>query len=243
VIVHNPAAARLVSRHNPDARIFEIPHFFVPPPLPEPVDTLRFRDGLGIKPRTLLAGVFGHLRESKRLTVILRAMERVWRAGANVRLLVQGEFASSDLQRALAPQLAADSRILRVGYLEPAEFWQWAAAADVCINLRYPTAAETSGIAIGMMGIGKPVIFTSGDEMARIPENACLRVDRGPAEEEMLAQYLIWLSTDREAAAHLGSRAAAHIRDHHALFRVAAQYWQALESTASAAFYKTRPET
>src|SRR5262249_4068517 len=152
------------------ARVFEIAHFFVAPQLPEAVDTLRFREQLGIRPRMLLAGVFGHLRESKRLPVILRAMERVWQAGGNARLLVQGAFASSDLERALAPRLANDERILRVGFLEEGEFWKWATAADVCINLRFPTAAETSGIAVSMMGIGKPVVFTAGDEIARIPE-------------------------------------------------------------------------
>ena len=34
------------------------------------------------------------------------------------------------------------------------------------------------------MGIGKAVVFTEGEEIARIPENACLRVDAGEAEIE-----------------------------------------------------------
>src|SRR5262249_19040917 len=103
IVVHNPAAARIVLEHNPAARVGEIPHFFVPPPLPEPVDTLRLRASFGVSPGTLLVGVFGHLRESKRLPVILRAMEHV-----DAKLVVQGAFASSDLERSLGPRLAAD---------------------------------------------------------------------------------------------------------------------------------------
>ncbi len=228
IIVHNPAAAGAVVAHHRQAQVSEIPHFFVAPPLPDAADTLRLRADLGIAPRTLLAGVFGHLRESKRLTVILRAMERVWRAGADVKLLVQGAFASSDLERSLGPRLAGDPRIVRIGYLETAGFWKYAAASDVCLNLRFPTAGETSGIAIAMMGIGKPVIFTAGDEIARIPENACLRIERGPAEEETLADYMLWLAANPEAAAAIGRNAAAHIVEKHALESVAAQYWQAL---------------
>ena len=230
IVVHNPAAARLVLEHNRQARVVEIPHFFAPPPVPDPTDTLRFRTQLGIGPRTLVVGVFGHLRESKRLPVIVRAMERIWQAGAEAKLLVQGAFASSDLERALAGRLENDPRILRTGFLDEARFWQWAAAADVCVNLRFPGAAETSGIAIGMMGIGKTVVFTAGEEIARIPENACLRVDRGPAEEEMLADYLRWLACEREAAAEIGRRAAAHIAREHSLEKVAAQYWELLVS-------------
>jgi glycosyltransferase involved in cell wall biosynthesis len=173
-------------------------------------------------------GVFGHLRESKRLPAILRAMQRVWASGADARLLVQGSFASSDLERVLSPEIERDPRILRAGFLERADFWKWGSAADVCVNLRFPTAAETSGIAVAMMGIGKAAVFTSGEEIARIPEDACLRVDRGPAEEEMLTDSLRWLAADREAAIEIGRRAAAYIQQDHALELVAARYWEIL---------------
>lgn len=231
VIVHNPSAAAIVRQHAPDARIIEIPHFFVPPPRPPSlVDTLRFRDRLGLRPRTLLAGVFGHQRESKRLPVVLRAMERAWEGGADARLLIAGAFASSDLERSVAGFLS-DPRIIRVGYLDEPDFWRYAAAVDLCINLRYPTAAETSGIAIRLMGIGKPVAFSNGEEIARIPESACLRIDTGPAEEELLASYLTWFANDRESAEEMGRRAAAHIAAHHSLEAAAARYGDVIESS------------
>ncbi len=110
IIVHNPAAARAVKRHAPRARVVEIPHLFEAPALPDTVEILRFRAEMGLGPRTLLVGVFGHLRESKRLPVVLRAMERAWKKGADARLLVAGAFASSDLERALTP-LFTDPRI------------------------------------------------------------------------------------------------------------------------------------
>ena len=231
IIVHNPAAARVVAAYDPGAHIVEIPHLFLPPALPAQIDTLRFRSQLGLGPRTLLAGVFGHLRESKRLNAILRTMDRLWKSDVDVKLLVQGVFASSDLERAIAPLLENNPRILRVGHLSEADFWRWATATDVCINLRFPAAAETSGIAIRMMGVGKTVIFSAGEEVSRIPENACLRVDRGPGEEAMLADYLRWLAADRKAADEIGRRAAAHIAREHAIEKVAAQYWSAINKS------------
>lgn len=224
IIVHNPAAAAIVLRHAPDAHIVEIPHLFVAPRRPSPIDTLRFRQELGLGPRTLLLGVFGHQRESKRLPVVLRALART---GADARLLIAGRFASSDLKRSL--QLT-DPRILRAGYLSEPDFWRYAAAVDLCVNLRYPTAAETSGIAIRLMGIGKPVAFSDGAEIARIPQNACLRIETGPSEEELLADYITWLAADREAAEEIGRNAAAHIAAHHAPETVAARYWEVLNT-------------
>jgi glycosyltransferase involved in cell wall biosynthesis len=231
IVVHNPAAAAIVRRHAPDARIVEIPHLFLMPRAPEAVDTLRYRKELGLGPRTMLLGLFGHQRESKRIAVVLRALERVWQSGADVRLLIAGSFASSDLERSLAGQLS-DPRILRVGYLPERDFWRYAAAVDLCINLRYPTAAETSGIAIRLMGIGKPVVFSDGPEIARIPENACLRVETDPAEEELLANYIAWLARDRESAEEIGRRAAEYIAAHHAVESVAASYWEVLRSSS-----------
>jgi glycosyltransferase involved in cell wall biosynthesis len=228
IIVHNPAAAALVREHvrehAPQAQIFEIPHFFQRPALPSAEETLGFRESLGLRPETLLIGTLGHQRETKRLAVLLRAFAR---ANVDARLLVSGEFASSAFENAVAPLLKHPA-IIRTGYLPEHDFWRYAAAADVCINLRYPSAAETSGIAIRMMGIGKPVVFTASEALARIPSNACLRLDAGPDEERMLAGYIDWLAENHEARGEIGRRAAAHIAQFHDPEKVAREYWRVL---------------
>ena len=221
IIVHNPAAAAAVRKHAPDAHVVEIPHLFEPPVLPSPEETLRFRESLGISRSTLLMGTFGHQRETKRLAVLLRAFQK---APTGARLLVSGEFVSRTFENAVAPLLLHPG-ILRTGYLPESEMWRYAAATDVCVNLRYPSGAETSGIAVRMMGIGKPVIFTAGEALSRIPANACLQVEVGPEEEKMLAGYLAWLAENREAGIEIGRRAAAHIAQCHAPEKVACDYW------------------
>jgi glycosyltransferase involved in cell wall biosynthesis len=180
VIVHNPAAARIVREHAPQTPVIEIPHLFAPPAPVSPGGAARAR------PRHFVFAIFGYLRESKRVMTVLRAFERVRAKSPSTGLSLAGEFFSSDLARAVEPWLK-EPGIYRQGHMSDAEFWRAAAACDVCINLRYPTAGETSGITIRLMGIGKPVIVSSGEETSRYPEAACLRVDAGPAEEEMLS--------------------------------------------------------
>ena len=111
-------------------------------------------------------GVFGYLRESKRLFSVLDAFGSCaaparpagcwWPA-------ISSRATSSALRRPCSPPPESCG----IPYLPEAEFWTAAAAVDACINLRYPAAGETSGIAVRLMGIGKPVLLTDANENAR----------------------------------------------------------------------------
>jgi glycosyltransferase involved in cell wall biosynthesis len=228
VIVHNPAAASVVTAHCSKARVFEIPHIAEPPPQLEGWEIERLRHRFGVPAGGFLFGVFGHLRESKRLAAVLRAFHRVRQLYPPARLLVAGDFVSRDLPGAIEPLLHSDG-VLRVPYLDDREFWLHAAAVDACINLRYPAAGETSGIAIRLMSLGKAVLVSAGEESARYPEAGCLRVDTGPAEQEMLEAYMLWLCETHAAPSRIGSLAAAHIAKHHASAYVARRYVEALQ--------------
>jgi glycosyltransferase involved in cell wall biosynthesis len=227
VIVHNPAAAHRVREHAPEAKISKIPHLYAPPALPPPSAALRWRERHGIAPGTCLFGVFGHLRESKRLASVLGAFERVRESGCDVALLIAGDFVSRDLEQAVAPALSRPG-VLRRPHVPEAEFWLMAMAVDACVNLRYPAAGETSGIAIRLMGLGKPVIVSAGEESERFPEPACLKVDCGVAEQAMLAEYMKLLATAPGTGWEIGLRAAAHIAANHGVQTVAQRYFEVL---------------
>ncbi len=227
VVVHNPAAARIVREHAPGTRVQEIPHLFADPPLGSEAEAIRYRQQLRIGPDAFLFGVFGYLRESKRLVSILQAFARLHAECPRTALLIAGEFVSTDLARAVEPLLSAPG-IYRLPHLSERDFWTAAQAVDACINLRYPAAGETSGIAIRLMGIGKPVLLTNDEECARIPEDACLRIAAGQAERDSLLQHLYLLTSVNEVAKAIGQRGAAHIRAHHRVSSVSEQYWRLL---------------
>ena len=228
VVVHNPAAAQVVRRHAPEARVVEIPHLFAPPSdVPGMAEALRYRQRLGVDPGAFLFGVFGYLRESKRLAMVMEAFAELHRSHPQTALLVAGQFVSTDLERAVAPMLAG-AGVFRRPHVEDREFWLAAAAVDACINLRYPAAGETSGIAIRLMGLGKPVLMTESLECSRFPEGACLLIAAGADERDSLRQHLLLLASMPEVAAAIGERAAAHIRAHHAAEHAAALYWDLL---------------
>lgn len=216
VVVHNPAAGRLVREHYEPVRVEEIPHLFETPPPVDPVTVIERRARWG----RFVFGIFGHLRESKRMMTLLAAFGQLRRIVPDVSLLVAGDFVSADLARAATPLLDAPG-VIRVPYVPEQDFWVLAHAVDACVNLRHPSAAETSGIAIRLMGIGKPVIVTAGEETSRFPETACLRVDPGPAEREMLMASMLLLAQGGEVPRRIGLESAAYIRQWHDPDRIA----------------------
>jgi hypothetical protein len=108
------------------------------------------------------------------------------------------------------------------------EFWLAAAAVDACINLRYPSTGETSGISIRLMGIGKPVMMTDSPECSGFPEDACLRIEPGAAEKDSLQTHMTLLASMTEVAGAIGQRGARHIETYHRVEEVSKQYWRLL---------------
>ncbi len=229
VVVHNPAAARMVQEHAPAARIVEIPLLFAPADLPSQAEAQRYRQTLGISPHQFVFGVFGYLRESKRIMNILRAFDAIHRAAPHGVLVFAGDFVSQDLARAAEPLLSAPG-VLRLRHLPEREFWLAASAVDACINLRYPGAGETSAISVRLMGIAKPVMVTLGEETSRFAETACFRIPPGVAEKASLTEHSIVAASLPQAAREIGKRGAWHIHSWHSLERVAEFYWETLSA-------------
>lgn len=227
VLVHNPEARRRVLAQVPEARVACVPHYFRNPYSIEGWRVEELRASLGLNGTTTLFGVFGHLRESKRLLPILRAFARARQRNPRIALLIAGQPVSQQFATTL--HLFANAPgVLRCGHLPEPDFWRMAASVDACINLRYPSCGESSGIAIRLMGLGKPVLLTvsNSDSEAEFPAGTYLPVDAGEAEEAMLEEYMLLLAGDCRIQQRIGHAAAAHVLTHHDLSHIAEVIWR-----------------
>jgi glycosyltransferase involved in cell wall biosynthesis len=230
VIVHNPGAAAIV-RGQGAGRVEIIPHFCRIEEVSEAAELARFRRRIGVGHGVRLFGMFGYLREPKRVLPCIRAFQRLHAVRPETALLLAGEVVSPDLERLL--QNEANTAICRLGHLSERDFRIAGAAIDCCLNLRYPGVGETSGIAVRMMGLGKPVIVTDNAENADFPPATVLRVAPGVAEAEELFDHMVLVTEFPAMAREIGSEARLHIRKHHSLDAVARRYWEVLCAAAS----------
>lgn len=224
VIVHNPKAARFareaLRKSRRQVEVVEIPHYVEVPALASSAEVAKKREDLGIPAEALVVSCFGYMRPPKRLHSLLEAVRRI---DIPCRVLIVGQFVSPGYEASLE-ELLCDPGVIRLPYVPEDEFWRLIAVTDVCVNLRYPSVGETSGVAMKLMAAGKPVLVTDGEEYSRFPEMAVLRVDSGEAEADMLAHLLYALATDAEMRAVVGATAAEYVGKCHNLARVAADY-------------------
>lgn len=229
VLVHNAAAAARVHAEGATCPVIEIPHLLLSAPAPDAAELEALRTRLGIPASVCCFGLFGHLRPSKRAATVLAAFSALRRTHPAVRLVVAGEPVSEPYARAMAPLLDAPG-VVHTGYLPERVFPRWLALADVCLNLRYPSAAETSGILIRMMDAGKVVVATAGAEMAAFPPASYVPVSSGVSEQAELEQWMRELAARPDWVRHIGQRARQHVRQHHAAARVAARVAEVLRA-------------
>jgi glycosyltransferase involved in cell wall biosynthesis len=140
----------------------------------------RVRASLGLPAGAVVFGVFGGLTPEKRLPQILEAFRALLPYCPGAHLLLAGAGAAhydlrADLQaRGLAvregPQDDEDRRVTITGYIESDDALTAAiAAADVAINMRWPTAREMSGPWLRALAAGVPTITLDLAHLVHVP--------------------------------------------------------------------------
>jgi len=185
VIVHNRYAAERLQSFGVTAPIHVVPHPFEPQPSARGRrNAVRAQHGFASADRVI--GLFGFLTSAKRADVVLAAFADARRRQANLRLLIVGEP---------APNVDVDALrgdgITFTGYVPDEEFAAYFAAVDRLMNLRYPSAGETSGTLIRAFEAGKPVAVSDYAQFAEFPDDCVVKIPFGDREAAMLSDFFM----------------------------------------------------
>ena len=178
VIVHNRYAAERLRSFGVTTPIHVVPHPYVP-------ETRTFPRTL-FPPGTRVIGFFGFLTSAKRAEVVLEAFRIARAQEPKLALLIVGEPAPNiDVEA-----LRGDGIVL-TGYVADEDFARYYAEADRFVNLRYPSAGETSGTLIRALDAGKPVAVSDYAQFAELPDDVAFKVPLGAGEVERLVEFFL----------------------------------------------------
>jgi glycosyltransferase involved in cell wall biosynthesis len=214
VLVHGAWAAERLAEDDPRLAVRVAP---MPVPLPPPVERergLAFRRARAIPEEAPLLGSFGFQTPIKRTDVAIRALARP--GLETVHLLVAGELSPYARFEELAARLGVDRRVHVTGFLPFAELPAAIAATDLCLNLRYPSAGETSASLLRILAVGRPVVVSEYAEFGELPRSVALAVPLGEDEEERFAALVAErLAGGRGELAAMGACARAFVAGRH----------------------------
>lgn len=231
VLVHSAWAASLVREDDPELEVRAVPMGI---PLPPPADRgagLDFRRRRGIPLERPLLGSFGFQTPIKRTAAVIEALALPPLSGAH--LLVVGEVSPQLDFQALAESRGVGGRVHVTGFVPRAELEAALGAMDLCLNLRYPTAGETSASLLRVLAAGRPAVVSDYAQFADLPAEVALSVPLGQGEAEALAAALAELLAAPERLAAMAEAARDYVAREHDPARAAERLVAACEELAT----------
>lgn len=229
IITHNAYAASQLEGQlegiNASTPIEIIPHHLSPKVYElDAMDAGECRRSLGIPDDAWVMASLGFVTQSKRIPTVLAAFKRLLAVVPNAMYLIVGEDHWRWSVAPLIEEMGLGDRVRITGYTTEKDFFRYLKAVDVIVNLRFPTAGETSGTLIRALGAGKPVIVSDFGQFGELPDDVCLKVSAGPDEEKELYSRLRALAYRPTLREQISRRASEWIRSENEISRCAARY-------------------
>jgi glycosyltransferase involved in cell wall biosynthesis/ubiquinone/menaquinone biosynthesis C-methylase UbiE len=225
IITHNAYAASQLEGLDGRTPVEIIPHHLSPKAYElDAMDAAECRRRLGLAEDAWVIASLGFITQSKRIPAVLEAFKQLLAVVPNAIYLIVGEDHWKWSIAPLVKEMRLGDRVRITGYTTERDFFRYLKAVDVIINLRFPTAGETSGTLIRALGAGKPVIVSDFGQFGELPDDVCLKVTAGPDEEKELYARLRALAYRPTLRESLSRRAAQWIRSENEIGRCAARY-------------------
>ena len=195
---------------------------------PDVIDREKARERLGL-PDGLLLASFGLVTPEKRIGIALRALARLRARGIDARYVLVGGAVDHYDARAEAVALGVADAVIVAGRVSEESFWLYAFAADICLNLRYPSAGETSATLLRLLACGRPVMVTDQIHVADFPEAVVAR-SRLEGDEDGLYCDLVDLIRAPHRRRELSESSRAFVLREHSVQAMVEDYLEALGS-------------
>ncbi len=225
IVVHNRYAAARLRLMGVERPITIAPMSFEAEVDPSGSARSSFRARLGFSDQHQVLGMFGFVTASKRPEVVFEAFASALRRDPRLRLLVVGQPAPNcDLPAIFSRFGLDDSMVHTTGYVAEEEFDGYLAATDRVVNLRYPTAGETSGALLRIFAAGRPVAVSGLAQFLEFPDDVARKIPLGPGETEALEDFML----ERDDRARVGMAQRAWLSEHGGVRAAADAYFAAM---------------
>lgn len=249
VIVHSEWARRFLLEESLPGeleaeRVRVVPMVMPTPELGEAIGVRasELRRAWGISETAFVLGTFGFQTPIKRSAVAVKALAQP--GLEQVQLVVGGEVSKGLDLIGLAEKFDVADRVRLVGFLPSSDFSAAIRACDLSVNLRYPTAGETSASLLRILALGRGVVVSEYAQFRDAPPSCCIHIplSRDPAnldvvddEVRALGREILRLLGDRDRLVAMGDAARAYVEEVHRPEKAARAFCSAVHELGSLA--------
>ena len=237
IVVHSRDAEEQIGRIAPGTPVTMIPHHAGAPPADVAgVSRAMARRTLGLPEEgaAFLVGSFGFITRPKQPAALLEGFARLAAEREDAVLFLVGADQTGGRLDRLIGRFGVQDRVRLTGFLDLSLFYLYLKAVDAVVNLRYPSAGESSGTVSRALAEGRATMVNNLGSFAQIPGDAVLKVEIDGDQAHQVGEHLIRLAGDPVLRAALEARSRGYARRELDPKRCAALYVQVARQVAEA---------
>ena len=214
IVVHSQDAAVRLGEAAPGVPLTVIPHHAgAPPPEVAGVDRAEARRRLGLPEDAFVVTHLGFVTKPKQPAAVVGGFAQLHREFPESMLLMVGADHTGGALMRLVNQLGITHAVRLVGYVDLVQMYLHLRACDVSVNLRYPTAGESSGTLARSLAEGRVVIVNNYASWAELPGDVALKVEIDGPQTDQVGAHLLQLARDPALRASMEARTKAYAAD------------------------------
>lgn len=192
-------------------------------------DAALIREQLPWRKDAIVFASVGQVTAAKCIDHALAAFARLRHDVPRARYLLVGEVFRNEVNlSALLEKHDLHDDVYVTGYVDDLQsFMAWLSAADVVVNLRYPTVGETSAAALRALSAGRPLIVYDHGWYAELPDDVALKSPL--LDDEALLGAMRQLADNTDVRKQMARQAHAYARGEHHPAQTARAYIEAIE--------------
>src|SRR5206468_7602931 len=152
----------------------------------------------------------GFITKPKQPAAVVGGFAALFREFPDALLYMVGSDRTGGGLAGLVGELGVQCAVRMAGYVDLTQFYLYLKALDVMINLRYPSAGESSGTFSRALAEGRTVIVNNYGSFAEVPPDVALKVEIDAPQPEQVGAHLLHLAREPEFRAQLEHRARGY---------------------------------
>lgn len=208
LVVHSDDVRDRMEEIAPSLPVTVIPHHAGSPPASvRGYDRPAARRRLGLPADGFLVGQFGYVTAPKQPSAVIGGFARLAVRHPEAELLIVGADHSGGGLERLVRRHALQGRVRLTGFVDLEVFYLYLKAVDVLVNLRYPSAGESSGTFARALAEGRVTLVNDVGSFAAVPSTVALKVEVDRDQAAEVGEHLLRLADDPEYRRTIEARA------------------------------------